>query len=77
MDKGKEFTNIMPGFHKSLLVPIGDRMCGMSGCYSSSITAMSTNGPISLSMQALKIPQISQRLPLSRESLAHYKIQKL
>ena len=35
----------------------------MRGCYSGGITAMSTNGPISVSMQALKIPQISQRLP--------------
>ena len=35
----------------------------MRGCYSGGITAMSTNGPISVSMQALKIPQISQGLP--------------
>ena len=34
----------------------------MRGCYSGGITAMSTNGPISVSMQALKIPQISQVL---------------
>ena len=35
-------------------------MPGMRGCYSGGISAMSTNGPISISMQALKIPQISQ-----------------
>ena len=43
-------------------VPKGDGMHGMGGCYSGGITAMSTNGPISLSMQVLKIPQISQWL---------------
>ena len=41
----------------------GDKIPGMRGCYSGGITAMSTNGPISVSMQALKIPQISQGLP--------------
>ena len=38
-------------------------MPSMSGCYSGGITAMSTNGPISVSMQALKILQISQGQP--------------
>ena len=33
-------------------------MPGMSGCYSVGITAMSTNGPISVFMQVLEIPQI-------------------
>ena len=43
--------------------PKGDKMLSMSGCYSGGITAMSTNGPISVSMQALKILQISQGCP--------------
>ena len=38
-------------------------MPSMSGCYSGGITAMSTNGPISVSMQALKILQRSQGQP--------------
>ena len=47
----------------NITFPKGDKMSGMSGCYSGGITAMSTNGPISVSMQALKILQISLGLP--------------
>ena len=48
---------------KIFTAPKGNGMPGMGGCYSLGITAMSTNGPISASMQVLKIPQIREGLP--------------